>query len=177
METIELSDAQRTVYVRGINCDFVAEMKAKPKRYIEELNAACNSTLDLTKIRLVNESIKIIVDSADQKAALLTLKKLGNKDKDIEVTQSWSVERSFTQPQLADVEQVRDVNTAPTGGHPCVVYSVPADCAPNEVTAMNGCNWVKCILSLEADADCKTVLLLLASFEDTPSATLLSLVF
>jgi hypothetical protein len=103
METIELSDAQRTVYVRGINCDFVAEMKAKPKRYIEELNAACNSTLDLTKIRLVNESLKIIVDSADQKAALLTLKKLGNKDKDkdIEVTQSWSVERSFTQPQLS----------------------------------------------------------------------------
>jgi hypothetical protein len=74
----------------------VAELKTKPKQYLDELNSACNSTLNLAKIKLVSESVRIIVNTAEHRTKLLALT-IGGMD--IEVTQPWSDDTVLTRPQ------------------------------------------------------------------------------
>jgi hypothetical protein len=156
------NEAQRTVYIKGLSTDLVTQVKRHPKKFLEELNAACNASLDASKIKFCNESLRIVSQTVDQRDKILALKSLGEIP--IEVTQPWSLIGSLNPPAP---EQTREARSLPTEGHLCVAYKVPPDCPPSEVAAACGADWAKSIPPVEPSTLTEPYTILL-SFSSVP---------
>lgn len=92
----------------------------------------CHSTIDLSKIKFSIESLRLTVGLVEQKNALLALN-VELCEKEVEITQPWSLERPTSQQHANATEQVGDVNVTTAESHLYVMYGVLDDCAPNKV--------------------------------------------
>ena len=96
---------ERTVYVKGVNNDFIARLKRNPKPVLNELNTDYNLNTRLNDWKLTGESLRITNLTPDQKKRILGIKRICNKF--VEITESWALTR-YNKPDSHQIETERE---------------------------------------------------------------------
>ena len=98
-------DMERTVYIKGVNNDFMARVQRNPKPFLQELNDEYHMHINtkLSDWKPTGESIRIPNLTSEQKQRILKLTRIGEKS--VEITEPWALTRNNDNKQVGAGEQ------------------------------------------------------------------------
>lgn len=136
MRRIENRVENYTLYVKGVNYNFVTALKRQLNQYQSTIVQICGGDVDTSKWKLTGESLRLEVRNEQQRSKFLNVTEICGRE--VTVTEPWSLTAKRAQVSENRPQQPNTfVDAIVKGLKLGVVYGVPADVTPDDMKALS----------------------------------------